>query len=136
MFAELTGPKSAKNVVFATTMWDILGSKINSGKKREQGLIEEYWKAMIHRGATVERFLNDSDSAWSIVNNIVGRNHPKAVLLFQEERVDQRKQFTKTSVGQALYLDLDRLIQKQNEEVEDSTSGSSGSVTHGAQYSE
>jgi hypothetical protein len=25
VFAELTGPGSAKNVVLATTMWDILG---------------------------------------------------------------------------------------------------------------
>ena len=102
MFEKLTGSRSAKNVVLATTMWDKLYGD-DDGDKREMGLKEEYWNAMIDQGATVERFLNTSESAWSIVNNMVKKNVPKAALLFQEERVDQKKHFAKTSALQALY---------------------------------
>jgi len=140
MFAELTGPRSAKNVVLATTMWDKLHPKFDDGNKRENGLKENYWKVMIHNGATVERFLNDSDSAWSIVDNIINRADRKAVLLFQEETIDQRQHFLTTAAGRALDLDLDRLIEKHQKAIQESTlwSSSSGSVTLtlGAQDSE
>jgi hypothetical protein len=102
MFEELTGSRSAKNIVFATTMWDKL-SKFDDGDKREKGLKEEYWGTMIDEGAAVERFLNTSESAWSIVDKIVTKNDQKAPLLFQEERVDQKKDFAGTSALQALY---------------------------------
>ena len=102
MFEELTGSGSAKNVVLATTMWDKLPKDVN-GDQREKGLKEEYWNAMIDHGAAVERFLNTSDSAWSLVDNMVQKNVPKAGLLFQEERVDQKKHFVQTSARQALH---------------------------------
>jgi len=91
MFAELPGSIIAKNVVFATTMWDRLDPKFDDGNKREQGWKEEYWNDVIRHGASVERFLNDSESAWNIVDNIVNRNknNQKAPLQFQEERVDR-----------------------------------------------
>jgi hypothetical protein len=101
MFEELTGSRSAKNIVLATTMWDKLFEDDN-GDKREKDLKEEYWNAMIDEGAAVERFLNTSDSAWSIVDNMVKKSVPKAALLFQEERVEQKKNFAKTSARQAL----------------------------------
>ena len=135
MFAELTGPGSAKNVVLVTTMWDIFGSKISSGNKREHDLKKEYWNVMIHHGAAVERFLNDSYSAWSIVDNIVNGNDQKAVLLFQEETVDQKRPLLATAAGKALFLDIDRLVERQNKTVQESTvwSSSSGYVTLNAQ---
>ena len=101
MFEELTGSRSAENVTLATTMWDKL-SKFDDGDEREKGLQEEYWNAMIDHGAAVERFLNTSNSAWSLVDNMVKKSVPKAALLFQEERVDQKKHFEKTSAVQAL----------------------------------
>jgi len=102
MFEELTGSKSAKNVVLATTMWDKINSKIDDGNKRETNLKEKYWNTMIDHGAAVERSLNTSDSAWNIIDNIVNRNKPKEPLLFQEEIVDQQKPFLVTSARQAL----------------------------------
>jgi hypothetical protein len=51
-------------------MWDILGSKINDGNKREER-VKQLWEEMNLHDADVERFLNDSDSAWSIVDNVV-----------------------------------------------------------------
>jgi hypothetical protein len=117
MFAELTGPRAAENVVLATTMWDKLHPKLDNGSKREQCLKEEYWNVMIHHGATVERFLNTSNSAWSIVDNVFNRNEndQKTALQFQEERVDRKKRLKETSAAKALSRDIDRLVQRQNE---------------------
>jgi hypothetical protein len=120
VFAELTGPESARNVVLATTMWDILGLSSDVGNNREERLKKEYWNVMIHHGATVHRFLNDSDSAWEIINNFLIRNKTER-LIFQEERVDERKQLEKTSAGEALSLDLVQLVNKQNETMQHST---------------
>ena len=114
IFEELIGSRSAESVTLATTMWDKL-SRFDNGDERENGLKEEYWKGMIDHGAAVERFLNTSDSAWSIVDNIVNKNNHKAALLFQEERVDEKKPFKKTSVGEALYPDLDKLFPKRQQ---------------------
>ena len=111
-FAELTGPKSAKNVVLATTMWDKPHLMYNDGDKRETVLKEMYWNDMIDHGATAGRFLNSPDSAWSIIDNIIKNDH-KAALLFQEEKVDQKQPFLATTAGRALSMDLDMLIQRQ-----------------------
>jgi hypothetical protein len=77
MFEELTGSGGAENVVLVTTMWDRL-SGFDDGDERETGLKEEYWNAMIDEGAAVERFFNTSDSAWSLVDNMVKKSVPKA----------------------------------------------------------
>jgi len=81
MFAKLTraGPRSAKHVILTTTMWDLLGSKIDDGNKREERL-KKYWEDMNHPDANVKRFLNDSDSAWSIVDSVVENRDQKKVL--------------------------------------------------------
>lgn len=73
MFANFTGFGSAKNIVLTTTMWDILGSKIDDGNKREERL-KKYWEDINHHDANIKRFLNDSESAWSIVDNVVNKN--------------------------------------------------------------
>ncbi|KIM49709.1 hypothetical protein M413DRAFT_114611 [Hebeloma cylindrosporum] len=112
VFSELTGRKGTKNVVLATTMWDRLHpTKENGlGDRREGALKKEYWNLMIYHGAAVDRFLNTSDSAWSIVDNIVNKDEQKAPLLFQQQRVDQEKSLPQTSAGEALEQDLARLV--------------------------
>ena len=138
MFETLAGLRSAKNVVLATTMWDRLGHKFDVGQKREEGLKEVYLDVMIHHDAAVEHFLNDSDSAWTIVDSIVNRNDQKALLLFQEETVEQKRPLLATAAGRALSLDLDLLVERREETTQESTerSSSSGSVTFGTQGSE
>ena len=140
MFKELTGPRSAKNVVLATTMWDKLHPQFDDGNKREKDLEKRYWNVMIHHGATVERFLNTSDSAWSIIDSVVERNkhEQKAVLLIQEETVGRKQPLLATAAGKALYLDFNRLLEREKKTMQESTvwSSSSGSVTLGTQGSQ
>ena len=87
MFAELTGPRSTKNVILTTMMWDKLSFKFDDGTKQEKILKEEYWNIMIHLGTAIEHFLNESDLAWSILDNIVNphKTDQEVALLFQEE---------------------------------------------------
>jgi hypothetical protein len=89
MFAELPARRIAKNVVLATTMWDELNPEFDDGNEREQAWKEEYWNDMIPHGATVERFLNDPESAWNIIDNVVNRNKndQKTTFNFQEQAV-------------------------------------------------
>jgi len=137
VFAELTGPGSAKNVVLATTRWDILGPMMAGvGNRREQRLKDEYWNVMIQHGATVQRFLNDSDSAWNIINDFLNRdeNNQKTGLIFQEEGVVQKK-ISETSAAEALSVDLDELVKRQIETMQRPTgqSSSNGSATRNRQ---
>jgi hypothetical protein len=137
MFTKLTGLRSAKNVVLATTMWDTLGAKFDAiGTTRERALKKEYWNVMIDHGAGVERFLNTVDSAWSIVDKIVEKSD-KAVLLFQEEKVDRKQALLATGAGKALSLDLELLIQDQNKkrQVPGTWSNVNESGTRGTQRS-
>jgi len=42
--------------------------------------LKKYWEDMNHHDANVKRFLNDSDSAWSIVDSVVENRDQKKVL--------------------------------------------------------
>ena len=122
-FGELTGPQSAKNIILVTTMWDVLGPMAVVGDRREQRLKADYWDVMIHHGATVARFLNNSDSAWEIIDNFISRKQKiqKTELTFQEERVVQKKKLEETRAGEALSWNLDELIPTQGETMQQPT---------------
>lgn len=69
-FAGLCGREVMKNVVFATTMWDILPS----GKACErQAELKDYWlKDLVKEGGKVEISRgNDIESAWQIINHVL-----------------------------------------------------------------
>jgi len=114
-FGELTGSQSADNIILVSTMWDILGPMADVGDRREQRLKDEYWDVMIYHGATVARFLNNSDSAWEIIDNFISRTQEikKTKLTFQDERVVQKKKLEETSAGEALSWNLDELVRRQ-----------------------
>jgi len=122
-FGELTGSRSAQNIILVTTMWDVLGPMAVVGDRREQRLKDEYWDVMIHHGATVARFLNNSNSAWEIIDNFICRTQEikKTRLTFQDERVEQRKKLEETSAGEALSWNLDELVQRQKATMKRST---------------
>ena len=117
MFAELCGDKFARNVVFLTTMWDKARS-LRVAEKREVGLKERYWNAVIHHGATVNRFyMDDPRSAWTIVDNVIQRHQLGEALLLQEEVVDLGKRLNETNAGKVLRGDLQELLNKQIETI-------------------
>jgi len=59
-----------KKVALVTTMWNQIYQR-EDGIKREECLNNTYWKPLLDAGASVHRFENTSQSAWSIINAIL-----------------------------------------------------------------
>jgi len=118
MFANLCGDDATKNVILATTMWELFQG--DEGDRRVKQLQEKYWKGMLDNGSTVAQFRPTTfDSAWEIVNIIVGKDsgHHSRPLLIQEEMVDLGRQLSETKAGITLYDTLQRLLAEQQETV-------------------
>ena len=114
MFGQLCGDQAVKKVVLVTTMWDKV--RRETGLRRENELVENYWKTMINLGASTARFSNTADSAWKIVD-IILKHHETEVLLLQEEIVDLKRSLNETQAGKTLYLDLQRLLAEQRDTI-------------------
>jgi hypothetical protein len=117
MFANLCGDDASKNVILATTMWELVSG--DEGDRRQKQLEGKYWKGMLENGSTVARLQpNTFDSAWNIVNVIVGKNSQESrPLLIQEEMVDLRRLLSETQAGITLYSTLQRLLAEQQETI-------------------
>ncbi|KAG1740776.1 P-loop containing nucleoside triphosphate hydrolase protein [Suillus paluster] len=66
---KLDHPSMSKNVVLATTKWEELGLNSN-GAQREAELLDIYWKTMLEKGSTADRFTKTHKSAWQIADCI------------------------------------------------------------------
>jgi gas vesicle protein len=121
MFGELCGDQAVKKVVLVTTMWDKalasgLGKDQQTFLRREQELIDNYWKTMIDHGTSHARFLNSVDSAQKIIDIILKQQESdREVLLLQEEIVDLKRALNETQAGKTLYSDLQRLLAQQRD---------------------
>lgn len=115
MFRELCGEAAIKNVVLATTKWDDVAEEV--GLRREQQLIKDYWGNMLTLGSTMLRSHINSDSAWEIVNHILG-NHSVDTLQIQEELVDKQQILPETAAGRALRATLKELLAIQEKTAE------------------
>src|SRR6266540_4040279 len=107
MFEKLCG-KDFQSIVLVTTMWDEVAEKV--GEWREAQLRWEYWKFMIDRGASVQRFHRTQKSAFDILAPIIDRVNARSALLLQKEMNDLGLNLSQTSAGRALYSDLRGLI--------------------------
>lgn len=120
MFKKLCGHDATKNVVLATTMWEMVSPE--DGERREQELMRtsEFWGEMILRGAQVKRHQNTADSAWHLVEIFASRSSTrrKAILTIQEEMVMQRKPLSKTDAGLELENSLSEERKKWARELE------------------
>lgn len=119
MFANLCGDDATKNVILATTMWDLVQG--DEGERRLEQLKAKYWKGMLDKGSTVARFESQTyESAWKVVNVIAGRHGQQfqgRPLLIQEEMVDLEKQLSETQAGITLYGTLQKLLAEQQETI-------------------
>ena len=70
-----------KKVAFVTTMWNQIHQR-EDGIKREECLNNTYWKPLLDAGASLHRFENTPQSAWSIIN----------ALLVQDSKVNDLRQ--------------------------------------------
>ena len=111
MFEKLCGKNALENVIITTTMWDKVDEQI--GVQREKELKGVYWKPMINQGSRALRYFNTYESAWAILDGIVGHN--RHAVLLQREMVEMGRQLNDTDAGRALYSVLEQLVKRQQE---------------------
>ena len=118
MFANLCGDGAIKNVILATTMWDLV--EADEGVRRVTQLQGKYWKEMLARGSKVARFDRTYESAWEIVDMIIkqdGGHSSRYPLLIQEEMVELKRPLGETQAGITLYNTSQRLLAEQQEAI-------------------
>jgi hypothetical protein len=118
MFANLCGDGATKNVILATTMWDLV--EAGEGERRVTQLQGKYWKEMLAGGSKVARFDGKYDSAWEIVDMIVKKDaghSSRPPLLIQEEMVELKRRLGETQAGITLYNTLQKLLAEQQETI-------------------
>ena len=118
MFRQLCGEDCYKNVILATTHW--LGSTPTDIElKRQQELVEtkDFWGFMVSRGSQYRRFDNTQQSAFSLLDLVLGLERCK--LQMQEEMVGENKDVKDTSAGKILEGELEKLKEQFAKEKED-----------------
>lgn len=99
MFKNLLGDDAYKNVMLATTRWEVVDPQV--GDHREKDLVEKskYWGLMKQKGCSIQRYDNSKRSAMKLINYFVERQKPKFVCEVQKEMVDRGKDLVDTAAG-------------------------------------
>ena len=66
---NISGPGIISNVVLVTTLWSELARE-DIGVQREKELRTDYWRDLLARGCKYNRFDDNNESAWKIINRI------------------------------------------------------------------
>ena len=116
MFEELCGKNAFHNVILTTTMWDEVDGE--TGRLREEELKARYWRSMLDRNSTTNRFMNTRESALRLIEPLIDAANKRSSLLLQQEMVDLRNKLPETSAGARLFSETEILV-KQRQEVLD-----------------
>jgi hypothetical protein len=100
MFQELCGIDSLRNVVLASTMWDLVPQQVGEAREAELASKPEFWGNMLAHGSRIERHNRSRESALAIIRSLIG-NQP-AVLHIQDELVNQGLNLDDTGCGKTL----------------------------------
>ncbi|KAH7920365.1 P-loop containing nucleoside triphosphate hydrolase protein [Leucogyrophana mollusca] len=119
MFHKLCGHDASRNVVLATTKWANVTE--GAGKRHEGQLKNTFWKNLINEGSEMTRFLNDSKSAWAIVDHIVASSDELRALHIQRELVDLQTVIPETEACNSLRETLQELLSSHQKTVADLT---------------
>ncbi len=102
MFQSLCGDEALKNVIMATTRWDLIEpDRRGEALRREQELIDTWWSPMLQKGSHVTQFHGSRAEAEAMVLDLV-RNRPNIVLDIQRELIDGRMEVADTKAGRPL----------------------------------
>ncbi|KXN84729.1 hypothetical protein AN958_12156 [Leucoagaricus sp. SymC.cos] len=105
-FKKICGSDAYRSVGLVTTHWDEV--RKDEGARKEGELLREYWKELIHQGASTRRFDNTYASAWRIIHSL---SLEERVLQLQGEMAIKKLPLSRTKAGQTLNDWLDRAAQ-------------------------
>ncbi|KDQ52985.1 hypothetical protein JAAARDRAFT_84004, partial [Jaapia argillacea MUCL 33604] len=111
MFQKLCGKKTLENVILTTTMWDEVDEF--TGNAREEELKWKYWDYMLSKKSRISRFLNTRQSAWAVLDPILGSVHEERALLLQTEMGELKRCLPETSAGHGLFSTMEELLKKE-----------------------
>ncbi|KAI8672096.1 hypothetical protein LRP88_03393 [Fusarium phalaenopsidis] len=98
LFQDIVGDSALKNVILVTTMWNKLRAEdIAEADRREQELLDDFWRPMIDNGSFATQFRGTSDKAAALVYHLAEKQ--SVVLKVQEEAYEQEKAVVDTSAG-------------------------------------
>lgn len=117
MFKDLCGESPMKNVMLVTTRWGLEERSGNHARaeQHEQQYRSEFWTPLLSRGARMERFQDDRDSALRILLQLVDR--PPEVLQIQTELVDNGRDLIDTTAGNTVNEEIVSMQKKYQAEV-------------------
>ena len=117
LFRKLCGENTLKHIVIATTMWEDVEPVVGARRETELATKEQLFKPALDNGAKMVRHYNTQQSACEILEEIT--NFVPRPLSIQTEMVDQSKGIGATAVGLELKADLEAVIRKQHQELDD-----------------
>ncbi|KUI68652.1 Cell division control protein 11 [Cytospora mali] len=115
MFKKLTGEANLKNVILATSMWDRVTE--DEGVKREEELMNKFWKLLLAMGAETVRHRGTPESAWHIAYKLVGKK--PVYLQLQEEMGKDNKALRDTTAGRQVMVEIEQMKEQHQRELAD-----------------
>ena len=94
-------------------MWDEVDEK--TGVDRERELKTNYWRAMLERNSTTNRFLRTRESAFILIDPLIEAANKKFSVLLQDELVDMHKSLPATAAGQELFSRMGQLVSQRED---------------------
>ena len=116
MFRRLCGDKNLKNVVLATTKWEITPESDAISREQELCSNDDFWGLMIKAGSEVRRCENTKAGARFLIEEILRIGEDSITPQIQHEVVELGKPLAETTAG--VYIN-DALIEQAKKHEED-----------------
>lgn len=104
MFKKLCGMDNLKNVILATTMWDLTPEA--DALRREGNLRDIFWKDMLAKDSTMERIYKQPGFAKTLVRKVLSNDRMVTRL---QEQMGAGKQLRDTDAGAEMTKELGEL---------------------------
>ena len=117
MFRKLCGDDNLRNVILATTKWEITPQSDAILRERELCSDQGFWGLMIKYGSMVRRFANTEASARSLVQELLNTGSDRFTPKIQREVVEEGKSLWQTDAGAFIEEALARQARLHMEEM-------------------
>ncbi|KIW01319.1 uncharacterized protein PV09_07355 [Verruconis gallopava] len=117
LFQKICGPDAYSHVVIGTTMWGKIRNRVDGENMvRQRRDSEEFWAALIRRGAEVVEHEDTRESALNIIRKVMFKN--KTILQLQQELAECDGILHRTAAGRQLDQDLGQSSERRRRELD------------------
>jgi hypothetical protein len=99
---KLCGADQYAHIALVTSCWDVVAPAEGEDRESQLRTKDEFWVEMIRYGATVNRFLNSTESAIEILRQFLTFERPFS-LQFQKEFVETHGKVGDTAAGKEIF---------------------------------